>query len=170
MATSSGDLTYPLYIVRQWNDIDTEGKYRVISTYRAKYVLDCPELEGDYWARRMKLLSMELPYRLYPLNVRITGIRSLLQQVVKKRRFFIDGEGKVHNYKPQRFYPLVYERITSRWATTTGTYAFKCRGSSTTFINDENHNYSHLGYIEVEGRQVLYELCWKKKRDTRRKL
>ena len=94
---------FPLYALRANFGREEEAPYVLIVSRTNKYVLDMPMLQGDYAARRLQLLQMELDYPVYPLKERFT---SLAQVVKTKRKEFIDADGKVWKKNPRRFYKI----------------------------------------------------------------
>lgn len=66
---------FPLYEIRKYIEITTEGNLRIIQTARNKYVLDVLDTnEPLYSKRRLLMLSMELPYKIYPLTKRFDNL------------------------------------------------------------------------------------------------
>lgn len=157
---------FPLYALREYNSIDVEGEWVVISTFHSRFVLDNKSLKGNYWQRRVRMLDMELPYRMYPLKEKFSTVS---QVALSKRRHFIDSEGKLFKYKPSVFYKIQYEKVRLSWTTDSGKTAFIGVKCPDTFLVDAVE-FSHFGYIKVGMRYVLYELTNERKKDSRKKL
>lgn len=157
---------FPLYAIRAYESIDLEGDWTIISTFHSKFVLDNKSLEGNYWQRRVRMLDIELPYKLYPMREKFSTVS---QVVNSKRRLFVDSEGKLFKYKPTVFYKIQYEKVRLSWTTDSGKTAFIGFKCPDTFIVDSNE-FTHFGYIKVGLRYVLYELTNEKKKDARKKL
>ena len=154
-------MNFPLYAIRTYNRIYWDGMYKIVETHAARWVLDHKyKTDKNYWERRIQLVDDPMrPYKLYPLNKKITNISQMLNLKFNK---YIDGQGKLHKYTKSKFYKLKYAKIEAKWETSTGHTAIKSREVPTTYIIEDEY-YTHFGYIEIGRRFVLYELCYEEK-------
>lgn len=142
----------PVYIVRAYFAIMTEGDFKVVQTYKSKWVLDNPTLQGNYASRRVQMLSMKLPYKLYPLTKRITTISQL---VACKAKLIIDAEGKLINWVKSTFYKIEICKVLSVSRTSTGKYLCYIQGYDASLLLDTYSQY--VSVINVEGSPVLFD-------------
>lgn len=160
-------LNFPIYVVRKYHRIFTEGKYKIIQTAKTRYVFDYVDYtESNYYSRRVMLLAENLPYKLYPINKRITRIGQVLDS---KARLFVDVTGKLINYTPTRFVPVVCKRIIKTWTTPKGYFAIKLEGVTTTFIVDSG-GYSYAQVIKTNKGYILFDVLYNKVKNTRKKI
>lgn len=155
----------PLYAIRDYYSIGMEGVFRVIQTEYSKYVLDYPELEGNYWDRRLKMLDMILPYKLYSIKKRFEFVSQLLTH---KNRWFIDDNGTIIKYKPSRLCKLKTNPIIASWVARNGDTMFKVQGCSHTFRAKLKTDPSFLTYAQDGIKFYMYGLS-DTKLETRRK-
>lgn len=160
-------INLPLYALRSYYEITKEGDFDIVSTYKAKYVLDCKTLEGDFAARRLKMLGMELPYKLYPINIRIDNFSQL---VACGRKTFVDVDGKLHTWKPSKFFPVVCYPIVSRWVTLKGKTIIIPKDLNTKFTIRKDLGYTHVQVIKVGRLNLLYDVGFEHVRPTRKKI
>lgn len=93
-------MQFPLWAMREYYEITTEGSIKYIYTYRNRYVLDDTSLEGDYTARRMQIKLRG--DTLYPLKYKFdTPIQIYLYRKRFNKTKYIDSTGKVFTYVPQ---------------------------------------------------------------------
>ncbi len=153
-------------MVRSYERIYEENGFKILQTQRCRYILDVPALEGNYASRRIQMLGMKLPYKMYRLKERFT---TLAQIVVSKRRLFLDIEGNLVRYKPTVFYKVIYDEVRTKWQNDKGRWCFigKANNSIYSCLTD---GFTHYGYIQVGRRRVLYDLCTERKKDTIKKL
>lgn len=143
----------PVYIVRAYFDILTEGNYKVVQTYKSKWVLDNTTLEGSYASRRVQMLSMSLPYKLYPLNKRIT---TLAQLVNSKAKLVIDADGKLIKWVKTKYYNIEVCKVLSVSRTVTGKYLCYIQGYESSILVDKYTQY--VSVINMEGSPVLFDV------------
>jgi hypothetical protein len=154
----------PLYALRKYDNIYTEDQYTLITTYYATYILDMPSLDGNYYARRLALMCMELPYKLYALKERFTTIPQLINTT---RTMLIDSDGRVFKYKKSRWLKVEYTKVLSNDQTHKGKYRISTKLSDC-FISDTPAAY--IGYI-IDGHSILlYEICTELKKTRRVKI
>lgn len=157
----------PLYAMRSFYEITKEGDFDIVSTYRSKYVLDCKSLGGTFATRRLKMLGMKLPYRVYPINIRIETFSQLVSCGRKK---FIDVDGTVHTWKPSKFFPVVCYPISFRWVTAKGKTIIIPKELNTKFILSRDLGYTHVQVIKVGRLNLLYDVGFEHVRTTRKKI
>ena len=155
---------FPLYALRPYELITEFEGIKVISTHYTDYVLDCEALEGDYFSRRVQMLEMELPFKLYPLNERFT---TLAQLTHTKRRLFIDREGKIFRYTPQQFAKVEYYKVLRADRTWNGYYRLMTK-LPVTFVTEEPCNF--IGVIRNGVGFILYDTSDTRKPSTRKKI
>lgn len=155
---------FPLYALRQFDEITTEGVYVLVHTHFNTYILDIPSLEGNYANRRLKMTSMELPYKVYPIKEQFNMLSQLANS---KRRVFIDSEGKIHKYKPQKFYKVQYVKVLCASKTWNGYYLITTK-LPVNFVTDIVPKY--IGYIQIGAAFYLYDYSNEPKQPTRKKV
>lgn len=131
----------PVYIVRAFYSKFEEGDYVILQTEFNRYVLDNPKLEGDYATRRLKMLSMDLPYKLYPLTKRISTLSQLANC---KAKYFITEEGQLLEHKKTTFYRVVLKKVISSAQIFNGKYQCYVSGIHTPFVLREPAQYLSL--------------------------
>jgi hypothetical protein len=161
-------INFPLYVMRAWSLKFTEGKYLVLQTNRARYVLDYIEKELTYSKRRLQLLAdVNKPYNLYPLKLRIETVSQI---VASGKKEFIDADGNIIKWKPTTFHPLVCILISSRWVTSSGSMGIEIKGTGSKFIVTNGH-YKYAQVIQIKnGQNILYDLCDDYREPTKRKI
>jgi hypothetical protein len=147
------NFSLPVYEVRSYYDISMEGDFRVIQTFKSKWVLDNPSLSGTYAIRRLKMRGMKLPYKLYPMNKRITTLSQLVQS---KAKFLIDTEGKLLRWVKTKLYPVEVCRVVSVSSTSTGAFLTYIRGFEVPLLLEAKCNF--VSIINVDGSPVLFDL------------
>ncbi|BBL19295.1 hypothetical protein KIT04_126 [Vibrio phage KIT04] len=140
------------------------GEFVLITSKYREYILDCPTLEGNFAERRVQLLAMDLEFKIYPLRERFTSISQLVNS---KRRWFIDSEGNIVRYKPQKFYHIKYAKVLRADTTWNGKYRLMTK-LPVPFVTETVADY--IGYIQVGSAFYLYELTNEKKPVTRKKI
>lgn len=158
------NVKFPLYAIRANEGISEEGIFTLITTRYAIYVLDCKGLGGNYAYRRTQMLGMELPYKLYPLKERYS---TLAQLANTKRRIYIDSEGDVKKYIPQKYYHIKYTRVLQADRTWNGYYRLMTK-LPVAFVTEEVSNY--IGYIQIGSAFYLYDLSDEPKPTIRKKI
>ena len=150
------DCQYPVFEVRKYVELREEGNYIVVQTFKTRWVLDYKyKTDEDYATRRIQLKTDRFrPYKLYPLY---KMHRTPGQLVKSKHRLFIDRTGKLISYKPQKFYNLKIAKIKASWVTLTGGRAYKVLSTNRTFVSEDT-NATHLAYVEIGRRTILYDL------------
>lgn len=164
-------LPLPLYPIREYESISVEGKYKVIQTSRTRWVLDCPSLEGNYLERRMTMLSMTLPYKMYPLYKGYNTISDVLVNRSKSKKY-IDIEGKLHSWKPTAFYKTKSYKLTAKWIPRTKpVLCFALEPSCEIYsINIPNFVANYARVVELGNRRILFDVTEERMPDTRIKL
>lgn len=153
--------------MRKYRRIFIEGKYKIIETAKTRYVLDFAEHEEpEYSKRRVKLLAEDLPYKMYPLNKRITRVAQIFDA---KTRLFIDKTGKMINYRPTKFLPVVCRRIVKTWQTPKGYFAIKVDGVASTFLVDSG-GYDYAQLIKTNKGYILFDVLYHSVKPTRKKI
>lgn len=148
-------IKFPLYGMRSYIDITIEGSYKVIQTHKTKYILDIIDTNLPlYIDRRLELFRRsDLPYRIYPLNIRILSINQMINH---KGRLFMDAEGNLQKWKPEKFYSTESHLIKDHWTTTTGATCILVNGS--TFLVDD-YRYERFARIIIYGNiRLLYKV------------
>lgn len=161
---------FPVYALRSYYSIEVEGDYKVISTFRNRYILDDahPMLGTTYEQRRMRLLGEDTPYSLYPLNVRMETLSHVLMVRPKK---MIDAYGTVLSLpKDAKFHKVVSEFIESKYQTPAGNVVFNVRGCPQPFTVRYFNYARYARYIKVGKLYLLFDLSEDKLPDTRVKL
>jgi hypothetical protein len=151
------DCQFPLFEIRGYIDLFYEGNYRCIQTNKTRWVLDYKHKTDESYARRRIQLKTDAfrPYRVYPLYKMHSRAGSLMRS---KHREFIDSRGKL--IKPQKFYKIHIARIRASWITLTGNRAYRVLETSRTFVAEDGE-FTHLCYIKIGKRRVLYDLLHK---------
>lgn len=164
-------LSLPVYPVRAYEKIFEQDGFKIIQTPKTRWVLDCPSLGGDYFARRLELLRMELPYKLYPLK---GGFYSLSELILDKRkhRVFVDKTGKLIKWTPKQNYPAISVKLTEKWIPRdTPKLCFALEGSSEIYsIDAPNFVAEYARVVEVGNRRILYDVTEERMPNTRIKL
>lgn len=149
-------MIFPLYAMRDYLSITYEGKYKCINTYKSRYVLDYAEpTDIAYNKRRILLLGEEdLPYKLYPLKLRIENHSQIINS---GKKLFIDNTGALKEWKPQKFFPIVSHRIRDRFVNKRGYTLMMVKGCPNKFKIYEDIGYTHLSLIHKGSERILYE-------------
>lgn len=148
---------FPLYQIRGYQSLFTQGDYVCIQTAKNRWVLDYKHKTDTYSNRRVALLKDPFrPYKLYPLNKRVDNV---IQIHRSKSKMFIDEEGQLHSYKPTTFYTIHKAPILARWYTIRGNVAYVCAGTSRTFIYPPVDIYpNYVEYVVIDRKVLLYDL------------
>jgi hypothetical protein len=155
---------FPIYALREYKHIQEYDGYTVISSHLKDYILDDPRLEGDYAARRLQLSSMELPFKLYPLNQQYSTLSQLANS---KKRMFIDSRGKLFKYTPTKFYTIEYTKVLRAEKTWNGWNRLMTK-LPVSFVTEQVAPY--IAYIKVGSAYYLYGLSNTKEKSHRKKL
>lgn len=147
---------FPIYEVRKYVQKYEEGNYIILQTHKTRWVLDYKYKTDESYARRRIKLKTDpfCPYKIYPLY---KMHRSIGQVINSKHRLFIDSTGRLITYKPAKFYRIETDKVRASWITLTGKRAFRVMSTSRTFIF-EDFKYTHVSYIRVGKRIVLYDM------------
>lgn len=143
----------PIYEVRPYFKKLVEGEFVVLQTNYNKYVLDMPSLEGDYWARRLALSCMDLPYKLYPLYKRISTLNQLAKS---KSKLFIDSQGKLFRHTKTKFHNIEVHKVIACHQIYNGKWQNYCRGVPHPFITDTPASY--LSLIKMGNSHLLFDI------------
>jgi hypothetical protein len=148
-----------------------EGPYTILETYRTRWVLDMEGLEGNYFERRFQMLKLDMPYKLYPLNKGHRTLGSLLEGRAKCKTY-IDSEGKLLEWKPQKYYPTKSYRITEKWIPRDiPRLCFAIEPSCEIFwVDAPNYPANFARVVEMGNRRILYDVTEHRMKDTRIKL
>ncbi len=159
----------PVFQMRAYHEIFEEGCYKIIQTSRARYVLDIlgTDIES-YVDRRIEMLRRDLPYKPYPLNKRHSSIASML---ASKHKTYIDNDGKIIVWKPKDFHRITCHKITGRFTNRKGHAVLTCKDiPSNKYITAQDLGYTHIQVVNLNGRYLLYDLCFENKKTTRMKV
>lgn len=151
-------IKFPLYPIRSYERIFTEGPYKCIETARNRYVLDNPELkESCYTKRRLRLLDdKDKPYQLYPINFKID---SLIQLVGLKARIFYTNEGKLTKWKKEKYFKVNTYLVMAFWVSETDKKMVKVHGISYPIQVDNSYvGQKYVKLVEL-GKQRLFYGC-----------
>ena len=154
----------PLYALRAYEEIWEEGGYTLISTNWRTYVLDCKSLEGDYSHRRLQLMVMELPHKLYRIDERF---RTLPQLILTKRTNMLDKDGNVVRYRKSKWLNVEYTKVLRNDQTWKGNYRLMTKLNAV-FLSDTPSAY--VGYIRHGHSIILFEKCNELKKTRRVKI
>lgn len=158
----------PVWAIRDYDRLwEDEQGFKILQTHRTRYTLDCVHVEGNYWDRRLRMLDMALPYKLYPIKKRFEYVDQLLTH---KNRKFIDSEGKIIIYKPTRFVELKTDPIIARWEARNGDMMFKVQNCPRTFRTKYPTNDQFLTYFKDGNKFYMYALVNSKLPSTRKKI
>jgi len=164
-------LNLPLYPLRGYELIFEVAGFKIVQTLKTRWVLDCPELEGDYFQRRMQLLAMDLPYKLYPLR---DGVHTMGELISLRRRTkkFIDKNGTIQEWSPTKYYKAKSKPIVAKWIPNhVPKLCFALGDVSEIFsINLPNYVANYARVIEIGNRRILYDVTEERMPDTRIKL
>lgn len=110
---------FPLYEIRKYIEITTEGCLRIIQTAKSKYVLDVLDTnEPLYSKRRLLMLSMELPYKIYPLTKRFDNLAQLVNGA--RGKMFINSLGRLVQWDKKVSRRIITRKIVRYWETEGG--------------------------------------------------
>ena len=158
-------INFPLYVVRKYTSLTTEGAYTIIQTARNKYILDADIPNTTYVERRLALLADEdRPYDLYHLNKRAISIAQILRS---GSRQFIDSTGSLVMWKPSEFYKVECRKIESRWVSNTG--KLLARAGKDTFVIP-NVPCKYVQIVNLNNAAILYDVCEEYQKTTRKKV
>lgn len=147
------DFNLPVYVMRGYDEISTEGEFTVITTRYDRYILDQKNLPGNYAQRRLSLFSRrsKLPYKIYPLKKRV---EYLSQLVGSGKKVFIDSNGRLIKWKPQTMYKIVTSKVLTCTRIFNGKYQCYLRGVPYPFVLSKPANY--ISYILFKGVPVIF--------------
>jgi hypothetical protein len=162
-------INFPLYVIRQYDIIVTIGEYKLIQTYKNRYVLDYAEVPKgtSYLERRIMLMRAELPYMLYPVNKKLTSLTDIFNS---KYRKFIDATGKLVTYTPSKFHRLECKPIVSRTLLKSGKLLIKVQGIPTLLEIDRNTTANYARVIKYKGMYVVFDVLDNKVKTIRKKI
>lgn len=107
---------FPYYIIRQYERIFTQGKYKCIETAKNRYVLDYSDevlKDSSYSKRRLNLLADNgKPYGLYPIN---HVVRNITQMIGYGGKVFYTDQGELVNWIKGDFYDVKDHLVQSSW-------------------------------------------------------
>lgn len=163
---------YPLYVVRQYESVYVEGIFKVITTARSKYILDLADTYGmdTYLERRLALISMDdLPYKIYPLGIRIDNFADFIHN--RKHKKFIDAKGRLVSWDTSRkYFPIEYRQIVSWSRSSDNYYIIRIENSSATF-KVKNPFFKYAAVVQIKPFVFeLYALTDFKDKGTRIKI
>lgn len=164
------NIRFPLYALRSYYSIEIEGDYKVISTFKNRYILDDanPMYGTTYEQRRLRLLSENTPYKLYPLNIRMETLSHIL---TLRPRKMIDAVGSVVSLpKDAKFHKVISEFIESKYQTPSGNIVFNVRGCPQPFTVRNFLGARYARYIKIGRLYILFDISEDKLPDTRVKL
>lgn len=147
------DFKLPVYILRAYEEIKTEGDFTIVCTAFTRYVLDNKKLSGTFSQRRLQLVGMKdkLPYKLYPIRGAIT---MLSQLVASNKKHFVDSEGNIIKWNKTTFYRVVTEKVISSTQIFNGKYQCYTQNVHHPFILAYPPKY--ISYILVSSSPVIY--------------
>lgn len=159
-------MNFPLYPVRHYQEVFSEGIYKVIQTNISRYVLDL-NITGNYVDKRLAILAdPHKPYPIYPLR---NGIANLEDLASSDKRIFIDSEGRVVKWKPTKFYDVVCLRVTNSFTNSKGKTVLEVDSIHTKFIVSTPAT-KFVQVIKFGNRYILYSTCNDKRQKSRKKL
>lgn len=150
------EFNLPLYALRQFEDIVTEGEYTVVVSRFDKYILDSPSLEGDFRMRRLRLAVTpkgNLPYKLYPLKAQLTMLSHFARS---KSKVFIDSNGNIFRRKKSRFFNIEVRRVVSGARLYNGKFQCFAKGVSTAITLD--HIPKWVSLIRYKNSYILFDV------------
>lgn len=137
---------FPLYEIRKYIAITVEGNLRIIQTARNKYVLDVLDTEEPlYSKRRILLLSMELPYKIYPLTKRFDNLAQLVNSA--RGKMFINPLGRLVQWDKKVTRKIITRRIVKYWKTDGGYILVASETGLQYFISATEYNLEQ--YLEL---------------------
>ena len=137
---------FPLYVLRKYTSITREGNFLVIQTKRNKYVLDLlGTSEPSYAKRRLTLLTMTLPYLIYPFNIIVDSLGGLLS--LKSSIMFMDSTGKLLKWTKKENKKIVCRRVVKYWEVPNGYMLVAEVTGLTYFIRASDYNLEQ--YMEL---------------------
>lgn len=99
-------MKFPIWAMRAYDEIHTEGTIKLIYTYKNRYILDDTSIPGDYLDRRLeitrRILAGECEHKLYPLKYKFDNPVQIYHHKDKSKTF-IDSEGRISKYIPKTF-------------------------------------------------------------------
>lgn len=149
------NFSLPVYALRAYDVLFTEGEYIVIQTRFTRYVLDCPSLPGTFSQRRLFLYGNreKLPYKLYPLKKQYKYLSQIINSGLKQ---FIDSTGKIVTWVPSKFYNIITERVRGSARIYNGKYQCFVKGVPYPIVLHEPVNY--ISYALVNGAPVVFDV------------
>lgn len=137
---------FPLYEIRKYVKITTEGNLRIIQTARNKYVLDVLNTEEPlYSKRRLLMLSMGLPYKIYPLTKRFDNLAQLVNGA--RGKMFINSLGRLVQWDKKVSRRIITRRIVKYWETEGGYILVASETGLQYFVSASEYNLEP--YIEL---------------------
>ena len=137
------DIKWPLYEVRGYLKIETQGTLKILHTVFNSYLLDDTSLEGSYSVRRIRLagLGKNIEYKLYPLNKQFT---KLSQVIANKSKVFIDSDANIFKWRKEKMYPIKLCRVLHSNQIYNGKYHLYVKDVNYPIISDSPANYVSL--------------------------
>jgi hypothetical protein len=160
---------FPVYALRPYHLLFEENEYKVVQTAKSRFILDFVDKElvqSSYSKRRILLLGLDLPYKLYPLNKKIDTLSGI---VSNKYRNFIDAKGNLIRWKPTKFHKIICKLITYREITSDGSMLLKVQGYETVFKSYPTEA-SYARVVRFKNVDIIYDFTDTKIPNTRRKL
>lgn len=166
-----GNITFPLYKLRAYLDIDTNllGVTR-ITTIKGVYIFDDYTLRGDFEERRANL-SLHYPdENIYKLKERVIYLRQLIKY--KSGTTFVDHTGKLIKYaKSTKLFKIKSKEITrtrehGNWT------VVDVRGHEQPFVVGQVllSTTKYASIMETQWGPLLYDLTSKQHEIYRRKI
>ena len=102
------DLVFPVFVLRQYDNIETIKGVRIINTFFGKYILDDTTLYGQTYLDRRTYLAIhkeEYTLPLYKVKGALYDIKGLINYfLITKAKFgLIDNHGRVYESKKTQF-------------------------------------------------------------------
>ena len=101
------DAVFPLFALRSYTKMYSEGNAILIETPNNTWILDDKDLEGEYLGERRLRIRKE--YR-YPLTKALFTIEEVIRCKTNK---FIDSSGELITYKKSKFYTIYCKEVKS---------------------------------------------------------
>ena len=166
------DINFPLYAMRQYDRLETVRhagvSYKLIHTFKSTYVLDLLGQEPiTYQARRVRLLADNTkPVNLYPLSKRFDNLG---QMAVSKERLFIDNEGNIIQWKPEKFYNVICRPVETSWQGRGGMWVSTVKGIPTKFQTRSKPT-GYIQFVQFVNRHIFFNFVEEPVKATRIKL
>lgn len=96
-------IEFPVYPIPKYDRKYEKDGTVYIETRCHRFIFDIPSLEGDYFERREKMVTMDLPYPIYPLKGKCLNPAHLK---VSGTNIFVGKSGNLFKYKHTNRVPL----------------------------------------------------------------